>query len=131
MAKSGREQLLKKAGTTIAGVQAKSISFDSTPIDITTDDSAGFQKLLDKAAGRVCGIEVSGVTNGFVLRDLASDPAGSQLITDLSFVFAEGTASRTVITGDFYMTNYKDDADYKDSVKFSATFTSSGTWARA
>lgn len=131
MAKAARSQLVKKAGTTIAGVQTKSISFDDEPIDITTDDSAGFQTLLDVSGNKVCGIDVSGVCNGYVLRDIATDPAGSGYITDLSFTFAAGTAGKTVITGNWYMTNYKEDGEYKDSVKFSATFTSSGAWARA
>lgn len=131
MAKAARFQLLKKAGTTIAGVQTKSISFDDTPIDITTDDSAGFQTMLDVSGNKVCGIDVSGVTNAYVLRDIATDPAGSGYITDLSFVFAAGTASKTVITGNWYMTNYKEEGETKGAVNFSATFTSSGAWARA
>ena len=131
MAQAARSQLLKKAGTTIAGVQSKTISFDAEPIDVTSDDAIGFQTLLDVSGGKVCGIDLEGVTNSFTLRDLASDPAGSQMLTDLSFVFAAGTASRTIITGNFFMTNYKETGDYKGGVQFTATFTSSGAWARA
>lgn len=131
MAKSGRGQTVKKGGTTIAGIQEKTISFDDTPIDVTTDDSAGFQTLLDVSGNKVCGIDLNGVTNSYFLRDIASDPDGSGYITDLSFVFAAGTAGKTILTGNWYMTGYKETGTYKESVTFTATFTSSGAWARA
>lgn len=128
---AGRLQLLKKAGVTIAGVRTTGLSVDNTPIDITDNDSAGFQKLLPESGLQVLTISVSGVESDRVLRDIALNTAGSQLITDLSFVFASALGTNDTITGDFYLSNYKEDADYKDAVQFSATFMSSGTWARS
>lgn len=128
---AGRLQLLKKAGVTIAGVRTTGLSVDNTPIDITDNDSAGFQKLLPESGLQVLTISVSGVESDRVLRDIALNTAGSQLVTDLSFVFASALGTNDTLTGDFYLSNYKEDADYKDAVQFSATFMSSGTWARA
>lgn len=128
---AGRKQLIKKAGVTIAGVRVTGLSVDSSPIDVTDNDSAGFQQLLSDSALQVLGITVSGVESDRVLRDIALDTSVSQLITDLAFVFASALAAKDTLTGDFYMTNYKEDAEFKDAVQFSATFTSSGLWARA
>ena len=131
MAKAaGRKSLLKKASTTIAGVRVTGITLDSTPIDITDNDSAGLQTLMSDSALQVLGITVSGVESDHVLRDIALDPSTSQLLTDLTFTFADSPGAKDVISGNFYMTNYKEDNDFKDAVQFSATFTSSGTWTR-
>ena len=128
---AARKQILKKAGVTIAGSRVTGLSVDSTPIDITDNDSSGLQLLLSDTGFQVLGITVSGVESDHVLRDVALDPATSQLLTDLSFVFGDAIAAKDTLTGNFYMTNYKEDGDYKDAVQFSATFTSSGTWTRS
>ena len=132
MAKAaGRNTLLKKAGVTIAGVRVTGLSMDSTPIDVTDNDSVGLQTLLSESGMQALTITVAGVESDHVLRDIALDPSISQLLTDLSWTFANSPTSKDVLTGSFYMSNYKEDSDVKDAVQFSATFTSSGTWARA
>lgn len=132
MAKAaGRKQLLKKAGTTIAGIRVTGLSADYTPIDITSKDDAGIQLIFADYALAVLSLTVSGVESDHVLRDIALNPATSQLLTDVSFVFADALAAVDTITGNFFMSNFKEDADYKDAVMFSATFTSSGSWTRS
>lgn len=132
MAKApGRKQLIKKAGVTIAGVRVTGLSLDSTPIDITDNDSAGLQQLLPDSGLQMLSINVSGVESDHILRDIALDTTVSQLLTDLTFVFADSPGSKDTISGSFYMSNYKEDAEYKDAVQFSATFTSSGAWVRS
>jgi predicted secreted protein len=129
--KLGRETLVKKNSVVIAGVRVKNIAFDFTPADISDDDSVGFQTLLEDSTSQVCSFDLEGVYTSPVLRDIAIDPAVSKLVTDLTFTFASGTASKTVISGDFFMTNYKEGHDYKEAGTFSASFTSSGAWALA
>ena len=132
MAKAaGRNTLLKKAGVTIAGVQVTGLSVDSTPIDVTDNDSGGLQVLLSESGMQALTISVSGVESDHILRDIALNPFVSQLLTDLSWKFADALAVNDVLTGSFYMSNYKEDSDVKGAVQFSATFTSSGAWVRS
>ena len=132
MAKAaGYKTLIKKGATTIAGVRVTGISVDNTPIDVTDNDSTGLQTLLADSAFRAMTLTVSGVESDHVLRDIALNPATSQLITDLTFVFGNSLATNDVLACDWYMSNYKEDNDYKDAGMFSATFTSSGTWTRS
>ena len=122
--------LIKKAGTTIAGVRVTSLSVDNTPIDITSADSTGLQKLMNESAHRALTFTVSGVETDGVLYGVAIG-TGNQLLTDITITQAAAGITNDVITGDWYMTNFKLDGDYKDAIQFSASFTSSGTWTTA
>ena len=127
---AGRDMLIKKAGTTIAGIRVTGLSVDNTPIDITTNDSVGIQKLLAVSAKRALTITVSGVETDGVLYGVAIG-SGSQLLTDLTFTNSAAGTTADVVTGDFYMSNFKLDGDMAQAVMFSATFSSSGTWTAA
>ena len=131
MARSaGRKQFIRKGGVTIAGVRVTGMKFGDTPIDVTDNDSAALQVLLADSGGRVLTLSVSGVETDGIFRDLALDNAQSKLITDLSFVFGDALAAVNVLTGNFYMTDYEEPAEYQVAVMFTANFTSSGPWAR-
>jgi predicted secreted protein len=129
---AGRSYLLKKGGTVIGGVKALSMKMDSTPIDVTDNDSAGVQTLLTgAAASKTLSIDVSGVYTDNVLRAIMMDPAADRLLTDLTFTHGGSGASSDVITGNFFITNYTDTATHDGPGEFSATFTSSGNWTAA
>ena len=55
---AGRDMLVKKAGATIAGCRVTGLSLDNTPVDITTNDSAGIQKLMAISAKRALTLNV-------------------------------------------------------------------------
>lgn len=65
----GRAFTLKKGstsgtgGTTIAACKSKSIKINNTPIDVTTDDSAGIRQLLDAPGIKSVDIEASGIAS--------------------------------------------------------------------
>ena len=131
MAKAaGRTYILKKAGTVIGGVRSTSVKFDSTPIDVTDNDSSGVTTLLaGAAANKSLSIDVSGVYTDNVLRAIMMDPAADRLLTDLTFEHGGALPANNVISGNFFMTNYTDDGTHDGPGVFSATFTSSGVWA--
>ena len=54
----GRDFLIKKASTVLASVRAKTVTINGEPIDITTDNSAGYRTLLGKAATRSIDMSV-------------------------------------------------------------------------
>ena len=122
--------LVKKGATTIAAVRTVSLSMDATPIDISSYDSAGVQELLATAAQKILTLNVAGLESDHVLRDIALG-SGSLLISDLTITFQNALTSNDVLACSFFMTNYKEDGDYKDAGLFTATFTSSGVWTRA
>ena len=126
---AGTMMLVKKGATLIACVRTVELSVDHTPIDISSYDDTGYQKLLATSAQRVMSLTVGGVESDHVLRDIGLGT--SALITDLTITFPNALATNDVVAGDFFMTNYKESGDYKDAGLFTATFTSSGAWTRA
>ena len=132
MAKApGRNAKVYKNAVLIGGVRVTNISIDSTPIDVTDNDSAGLQELLPESSMRVLSFDIEGVYKDPVLRDIALDPDASQLLTDMTFKVGDALAAVDTIGGSFFMLNYKEGNDYKEAVTFSASFTSSGEWTRA
>lgn len=131
MAKAaGRTYLLKKAAVVIGGVRALSMKIDSTPIDVTDNDSSGNVTLLaGAAASKSLSMDVSGVYTDNVLRAIMMDPTADRLLTDLTFEHGGAAAANNVISGNFFITNYTDTATHDGAGEFSATFTSSGAWA--
>jgi predicted secreted protein len=129
MAKAaGRLALLKKNATTIGGVRVTNIMMDATPIDVTDNDSLGLQELLGVPGSRILSFDVEGVQEDAVLRDIAFTATSSLLLTDMTFTFGSAEIGADVISGSFFMTNYKEGNDYKEATTFSASFTSSGAW---
>jgi predicted secreted protein len=129
MAKAaGRLAVVSKNSVTIGGVRVSNIQVDNTPIDVTDQDSTGLQELLGPSSLRVISFDVEGVYKNPTLRDIAFDPAASQMLTDMKFKFADGLAAKDEIGGTFFMTSYKEGNDYKEAATFSASFVSSGTW---
>jgi len=132
MAKAaGRLATLSKDSTVIGGTRVTNIQVDYTPIDVTDNDSDGLQELLSEYGMGVMTFDVEGVYKDPVLRDIAMDPATTQLLTDLTFDFADGGVGSATVSGDFFMLNYKEGNDYKEATTFSASFTSSGAWSVA
>ena len=129
MAKAaGRAAVVSKNAVVLGGVRVSNISVDSTPIDVTDQDSSGLQELLSASSLRVLTFDVEGVYKNPTLRDIAMDPAGVMLLTDMTFKFSDALAAKDTIGGNFFMTSYKEGNDYKEATTFSASFTSSGTW---
>jgi len=132
MAKAaGRLATLSKDSTVIGGTRVTNIQVDYTPIDVTDNDSDGLQELLALSGMSVMTFDVEGVYKDPVLRDIAMDPTTTQLLTDLTFDFADGGVGSATVSGSFFMLNYKEGNDYKEATTFSASFTSSGAWSVA
>ena len=122
MADSGRDLLVKKGGTAIAGAQETGISVDNSPIDITDSASGGYRTLADFAGKRAIDISINGVWGDKVMRDQAL--GGTVLLTDITIDFADGGD----IAGDFYLANYEETGNHEGAVTFTATLQSSGAW---
>ena len=96
MAKApGRNAKVYKNAILIGGVRVTNISIDSTPIDVTDNDSAGLQELLPESSMRVLSFDIEGVYKDPVLRDIALDPDASQLLTDMTFKVGDAFIAKT------------------------------------
>jgi predicted secreted protein len=129
---AGRNALLKKAGTTIGGVQVTSMKMDATFIDVTDNDSDGVvEYLAGDVATRQLTLEVSGLHKDTDLHALAFVSTASLRLTDLTFVFEGAGASLDILTANWMMSNYTYSGNHDGPVEFSATFVSDGGWALA
>lgn len=127
MAKTaGRDCLIKIAAATVAGGRVKSITRNSTPIDISdAEDDEYMTYLADVFSEDTLEISFSGVEDGTVLRDIAfTTNAADRHLSDLEFEFP-GTPLDE-ITGIFIMTAFTITGDYREATAFDATFVRNG-----
>lgn len=122
-ASAGRELLIKKGVSVIAGVRTKTVTINGEPIDITSDDDSGFRTMLATAGLRSIDLSVEGVTKDSTLRAIVAG-VSSQLLTDISIEYPNGDT----IEGDFYLVNIEESGEYQDALTFSASLQSSGAF---
>lgn len=123
---SGRACVIKKNNVAIAGLLTNSITVNGSPVNVEDKTDAGFQTML---AGVLTGqsIEISGEgwQDGEVLRDIGMSATQSdKFLTDITYYFANGD----VISGDFVLGPYSENAERDEAEKFTATFVSDGAW---
>jgi predicted secreted protein len=121
----GRDFLIKKASTVLASVRAKTVTINGEPIDITTDNSAGYRTLLGEAATRSIDMSVEGLTDDDTLRAIILGAGGSLLLTDVTVDYPDGAS----LAGDFFLNSMEESGQHTDAVGFSASLQSSGTWS--
>lgn len=129
MAKAaGRLAVLSKNSVPIGGVRVTKIKYAGTSIDVTDRDSSGIIELLSVVATQQITLEVEGVAEDPVLRDIAFTPATSKMLTDLTFKFADALTAADTISGNFFFSDYEESNPHDGAAEFTASFQSSGTW---
>jgi predicted secreted protein len=130
MGAASRDLLIKKGATRLAGINSKTITCASEPIDITTDEDGGFRLLLDKAGTETLDISFSGITKDTVLRGLILT-GGSKMLNDITIEYPPvgGQTTGDSITGDFYLSGVNETGGGSDgAIEFDGTLMSSGEW---
>lgn len=124
MAKNaGRNFLVKKAGTAIAGGKTTTMKVSGSPINVETATDAGVQVLLDGiVTGKSIELSFEGYEDGNVLRDIALGADADKFMTDLTLSFPDGDT----LACDFFMSEYEETGEMEDGVTFTATFMSNG-----
>lgn len=106
----------------IAGVQSKSASINNAPVDITSDDDAGFRKLLSDPGVQSLDLSVEGIMKDDDL--MARAIAGTALLDTLELrITGVGT-----IAGTFFLANFELGAPTSEGTTFSASLQSSGSF---
>lgn len=122
-AAKGRELLVKKGSTVLAGIRTKGVSMNGEPIDITTDDDAGYRALLNDAGTYSIDLSIEGITKDDTLRSLIA-AGGSLMLTDITIVYPDGKT----LAGDFFLNSLEETGTYNEAVTFSGSLQSSGAW---
>lgn len=115
----GRQVAFAWNAAAVLGVREKGVTFDGAPIDLTSDENSGWQTLSTLPGLNKVTISLSGVIKDRRLKDDWN--AGTRTRT-ASLTYPDGT----VVSGTFYLANYKEGTPYKDAVTFDAELQSSG-----
>ena len=125
MAGLSRDFLLKKGAVTVASLRQKSFSIDFSSVDVTTDDSAGYQTLLAKAGKVAVSIDFGGVLGDEALFNIIMAGGDTQLYTDFTLVWESGAT----LACDFFLSNFGTSGGSSDGeVDFSGSLASSGIY---
>lgn len=120
---NGRTLIILKDGLAIAAIQSREFKFKREGVEVTTDDSDGFQRFLSEPGKK--GIDVSGegvatVDNMNILLEMWN---GTNF-EDISLQFPNGTV---ITAGDgFLFTDLSMKGEHDKHVAFSCSFVSSG-----
>lgn len=105
--------------TPIAAVKTKTFSINKEPVDITTDDDAGWRKLLEDVVGtKSVDISVEGILKSNQLLTVAEADTAVDLQFDVPTV--------RKYTGKFMLANFEIGAETAEGTTFSCSFQSSG-----
>lgn len=125
----GRSLLLKLGDgaspeifTAIGGIQAKSISINNAPVDVS-DDSAGYQKML--ADGGIQSMEISG--NGIIKDNVQAKAlvAAAVARTEKNYQLVSGLGD--TFQGTFVISQMQRTGNHDGAETFSITLQSSGS----
>lgn len=119
----GRNFKIKRGSTVIAGVQSKGAAFNGEPVDVTSDDDAGFRTLLNEVGVESIDLSVEGVTKDNDLRSAALSGT-SLMLTDVNLEWPNGDT----LSGNFFLSSLEETGPTQDALTFSATLQSSGEW---
>lgn len=122
-AAKGRDLLVKKGSTVLAGVRTKGISINGEPIDITSDDDDGYRTMLADAGTYSVDLSVEGITKDDTLVAIIM-AGGSLMLTDITIDYPNGKT----LSGNFFLNSVEETGTYNEAVTFSASLQSSGTF---
>lgn len=124
----GRKAVLSQGSplVAIAALRTKTMTMANEPVDVTSDDDAGFRKLLADPGNKTLDISVEGVAKDVAsftaLLTLAS--SGTDILDSFSLLFPGiGT-----IAGEFVVSSFEVGAPYNEAATFSCTLQSAGAY---
>ncbi len=118
----GREFTIKDNTATLVamGITSKGFETSNEGIDITSDDSSGWQTFMEQPGQKSISMSIEGVFTDTGLKDKALSA------TDIMLTDVQVFDGNTTLTGNFIVTAYSNSGDMADAVRFSATLQSSG-----
>ena len=124
----GRKAILSMGSplVAVAALRTKTLTMANEPVDITSDDDAGFRKLLQDPGTKTLDISFEGVAKDVpslnALITLAT--SGTDILDNFSLLFpAIGT-----IAGEFIVSSFEIGAPYNEAATFSCSLQSAGAY---
>jgi len=127
----GREMLLRKNSTVLAGLRNVTISWGGESIDLTSAEDAGVRLLAAQNAQEQIDISAEFVLKDQVMLDIALNPATSKMLTDIDLewpIITSGNAVEATLSGNFKLASFEQGNPYKDAITGSLSLESSGDW---
>lgn len=115
----GRKLILSRDGVPIANLRTKSLSINNELVNVSDDDSSGWQEFLDEPGEVAANWSVDGVLANDTLR---AEALSKSLIKADTITYDDGGT----MTGDFALASYSEEHAYSDAATFSAEIQSSG-----
>lgn len=121
---NGRSLTIDWDSTTLVGVRTRGVSMNNEMVDVTTDDDAGWRKLLATPGVKSLEVSVSGISSDEVLMAefFNASTTGETLRIDLP----SSLATPGNMSGTFHLASFEVNGEHDGAVEFSATFQSSG-----
>lgn len=119
-ATAGRSVTFAWNGAAVTGVREKGIALNGEALDVTSDEDSGWQTLLSVAGQNSLEISLSGVTKD---RRLMDDWFAGTRTRTASLTYPDGT----IISGSFYIDNFKLGTPYNEAQTFDCVLKSTGT----
>jgi len=123
-ARSGRELLIKKAGTAIAGMQTSTVAFTAEGVDITDKLDNGYRTYADFAGVMSFEISGDGIAKDADLRGLFKT-GGGFMLTDVTIAWDDDEEWEC----DVWFSAYEETGAHDGSTDFTFTMQSSGAWS--
>lgn len=133
--KNGRDLRISKNGVVIGGMTTKTINFNNSAVDVTTDDDQGFVTLLERAGTRQITAEGTFVFDDTQLDILEAAATGTALLDEIDIEFLTNADVDTpvafyTITGDFYLASVSITGASDGRIEGTLSLQSSGPWER-
>lgn len=110
----------------LGALKSKSVTINNEPIDITTDDDAGYRTLLaDASSMRSADLKLSGLLKDRVFLEYVDQ----QALLTIRIVFPGTSTAGVEITGSFWVTSTELGAEMEDAATVDYSFQSSGVFA--
>ena len=118
----GRDITMTVGGSALLGLREKNMTYNGEPINITSEEDAGYQILLSDVGEGSISIDVAGIDKDDVLRTAAAALTRANLAVVITYETG-GT-----LTGNFKVSSYSEGIPYQEAATFSATLMSNGAY---
>ncbi len=125
---NGRKLTLDWDSVTLVGVRTRGFTVTNDHVDVTTDDDAGWRKLLADPGLRAIEVTVGGITSDEILLNelMKASITGEPLDILLPTGTGSGVSTPGELSGTFMVSSYEQTGEHDGGAEFSATFMSDG-----
>ena len=118
----GRDMVWTISGQPIAATTTKGISISNEPVDVTSDDSAGYRTLMAQSGLSTLDLSLSGVVVNLEL--MRSCITNESKIYPMVGTYTDGST----VTMDAFFSTYSDTGEHSGAMTFDASLQSSGAY---